>query len=226
MTTDTELLERQDASDQHSAMQKAEAPVDTGHDAQDKSHDSGAAPHDNAKTAPTAQDKASEARLADIEKIFDNASIPYFERAKLALEYENRYTDLHFRHLVEKSKRGRPPGIVAIMEERLAVPGKSKRARCKWLERALKIAGISLEAQAAATRAELHRYQSSLLEIAKSDDPVEQLQIVDEIKKRRLASREQSKKFAKATIRYPVERKDEIRSRLASFADELGIEIL
>lgn len=102
-----------------------------------------------------------------------------------------------------------------------------KKARAAWLDRALKIACISPEAEKAAKNAELDRNQSALLKIVESDDPFKQLETIEEIKRTKTASKKKEvKKFLNKTIRFPADRKKEVLEKLATFVDELGIDVI
>lgn len=90
------------------------------------------------------------ARLSEIEAIFDHADLKYFARAELAAEYVEISEHLEFGQDVQKGP-GRP-GIISKTASALTLPGKTDAACLKWLQRPLKIAGISTAAKAAARR--------------------------------------------------------------------------
>jgi hypothetical protein len=98
---------------------------------------------------PEAQSNVSrefEEKLAEIERELRTANMWCVHRAKLVGQWAHQYEQGYFRQNVGK-RLGRPPSLVQLMVERLedAVPGKSPEAQKKWIERALKIAGLTDE---------------------------------------------------------------------------------
>jgi hypothetical protein len=179
--------------------------------------------------------KASlEARRTEISNFFVHAHAPYLKKADLALEYFNITERLILDNLVQNSGPGRP-GIISRVARELALPGKTEQARRKWLERALNVAGISPDAKSAARQADVARYQSALLEIAKAGGEDDQIRKVEEIvarKRDRAAARKRDRKrrapgqkCLKAVIRYPADRK-EVRAALTTFAERMEVELL
>jgi hypothetical protein len=163
-----------------------------------------------------------EARLAEIVRIFDKAHMPYFERADLALEYYKITARLTGQDVQNDSPGGRLR-IMSQMARELALPGETVDAKRKWLERALAIAGICMEARAAAIEKRLARHQSALLEIAQADDEEGQLKKVNDIASDRRARRHRRSpgpKSLNAIIRYPADRKDQVLAALAAFAEQ------
>jgi ParB-like chromosome segregation protein Spo0J len=73
--------------------------------------------------------------------------------------------------LDRQPRGGRPKGGVALAARMLPVAGKSDEARRKSVDRALKIAGVSADAQDAAKAAGLDDNQSALLQIAGAPTP-------------------------------------------------------
>jgi hypothetical protein len=184
----------------------------------------------NTSAAPGGIDEhntAVDPRLDEIAIIFDHVQLPPLEKAELAAEYVERAEKLFPRHDVKKS-RGRPEGGISKAARELALPGKTIPARRKWLERALKIAAITPVAKLAAKKAEVARFQKALLEIANVIGEEAQLKIVAEIAERKRAGKKPvaDAEFLEAVMRYPANRKSEVLAKLATFADEVGVEIV
>jgi hypothetical protein len=86
---------------------------------------------------------------------------------------------------VQKPKGGRPQSGVAKAARQLPVKGKTHEARRKRIERAIKIAAISLEAKAAIRKAGLDQHPSALYQIARQKDRKAQVAKVQEIAARK-----------------------------------------
>jgi hypothetical protein len=86
---------------------------------------------------------------------------------------------------VQKPKGGRPQSGVAKAARQLPVKGKTQEARRKRIERAIKIAAISLEAKAAIRKAGLDQHHSALGQIARQKDRKAQVAKVQEIAARK-----------------------------------------
>ncbi|MHC2385634.1 ParB-like chromosome segregation protein Spo0J [Bradyrhizobium liaoningense] len=83
--------------------------------------------------------------------------------------------------LGQKSKRGRPPGGIALAARELPVVGRSVHARRKIIKRAITINRIEPEAKAAAIKAGLANNQKALLKIAEAGGQNSQLRTVGEL---------------------------------------------
>jgi ParB-like chromosome segregation protein Spo0J len=90
-------------------------------------------------------------------------------------------------------KPGRPKGGIAEAARRLPMKGKTEHARRKSVERSIKAASVSPEAEAAAKAAGLDERQSAMLEIAKAKTPDAQIAKVHAIVARKAGSRAKSK---------------------------------
>jgi len=99
-------------------------------------------------------------------------------------------------------KPGRPKGGIAEAARRLPMKGKTEHARRKSVERSIKAASVSPEAEAAAKAAGLDERQSAMLEIAKAKTPDAQIAKVHAIVARKAGSRAKSK-AKKGTAKAP-----------------------
>src|SRR5581483_2055612 len=81
-------------------------------------------------------------RMAQIEKILDHAAMSHLEKCELVAEWVHYAEAAVSGHLVQKPQGGRPEGGIARASRALAVPGKTIEARRKFVERAVRIAGI------------------------------------------------------------------------------------
>jgi hypothetical protein len=88
---------------------------------------------------------------------------------------------------------GRPKGGIAEAARRLPMKGKTEHARRKSVERSIKAASVSPEAEAAAKAAGLDERQSAMLEIAKAKTPEAQIAKVHAIVARKAGSRAKGK---------------------------------
>jgi hypothetical protein len=93
---------------------------------------------------------------------------------------------------MSRNKSGRPEGARTRAARELCVPGKTPKARRKFIERALKIDGIWPEAKSAARTAGLDNIQSALLSIAAERSVEAQLAKVQEIAARKAMPRRKS----------------------------------
>jgi hypothetical protein len=177
---------------------------------------------------------ALEARLAEIEHDLRAAKMSALARAKLVREFADKLELKDFGQNVEK-RRGRPPGVTKLMAERLndAVPGKSLEAKQKWIERALKVAGLPDEVIEAAKKAGLAESQSHLLAIAEEKETTEQrnkIEAICEARKDRAAHRKEKAKRLKgkkaALILFPADREQELVRKLLTFVEAEGIELV
>ena len=171
---------------------------------------------------------ALEKRNAEIAVILDNSQLICLDKADLMHEYFENKKQIISGQDVQNSGPGRPEGIIAKVAGELALPGKSKPARKKFLERALDIAGISRAAKAAARTAKLARYQSALLEIAGKESEEEQLQKVKEIVARKDAKKKCATglKTLKVTFGYSEITRQELLNKITTFADEAEVKLL
>jgi ParB-like chromosome segregation protein Spo0J len=95
-------------------------------------------------------------------------------------------------------KPGRPEGGIAEAARRLPIKGKTYEARRKSVERSIKAASVSPEAEEAAKAVGLDNRQSAMIEIAKQKTPEAQIAKVHAIVARKPASRGKARSQGKA----------------------------
>jgi hypothetical protein len=109
----------------------------------------------------------TDVRMAEIAEILYHAALKVLDRADLIAEYARLWDGLSISGQdVRKVRVGRPENGIARAARHLCVPGKTEEARRKFIERAIKISSITLDAKEAARRAGLDDIQSALLAVA------------------------------------------------------------
>jgi ParB/RepB/Spo0J family partition protein len=104
------------------------------------------------------------------------------------------------------SKRGRPEGAISKAARKLPLKGKTQAARQKRIERALKIASLSPEAEAAAKEKGLENNRTALTEMAKEESPAAQVKKAQELgRSKAKALSRRPKKTRKGSLRLPSE---------------------
>ena len=131
-----------------------------------------------------------EARLWEIAGLLHRANLTAFEEAERLAEWV-RLTEAREPVSGQKVQKsgGRPEGGIAKAARRLPVKGKTRDARRKRIERAIKIAAMSPEAKAAVRKAGLDDHQSALCQIANQKGRKAQVAKVEEIAARKAGAR-------------------------------------
>jgi hypothetical protein len=147
---------------------------------------------------PTAMPSGDEtdARMDQIRKILETAAMPVLDKCALYAEWV-KHAEANasvLGQVVSKPQGGRPKGAISRAAEELPIPAKNKKAREKFIRRAIDINCIWPEAKAAARAAGLANIHSALLAIAvEKPTPEAQLAKVKEIADQRAAPRKSRK---------------------------------
>jgi ParB/RepB/Spo0J family partition protein len=140
----------------------------------------------------------AQARQWEIAENLYRAELTALEEAKHMAEWVRLVADSEsvLRQDVAKPEGGRPEGAITKAARKLPIKGKTEKARRKRIERGLKIASMSPEAEAAAREAGLDDNRSALRKIAKEETAEAQVEKIQEIVKRQ--AKEQAAKANRA----------------------------
>ncbi len=131
------------------------------------------------------------ARLWEISENLHRAELSAMDRAKLVAEWVQLINERESNSSkkLTRSKQGRPEGGIARAARELPVKGKTPEARRKAIERDMKAAKISQEAEEVIREAGLEDNQSALTAIAAEATPDAQVKKAKDLAARRRAPR-------------------------------------
>jgi ParB-like chromosome segregation protein Spo0J len=125
----------------------------------------------------------AQARQWEIAENLYRAHLTALEEAKHMAEWVRLIANSESVSRQNVDKPGRPEGAITKAARMLPIKGKTEKARRKTIERRLKIASMSPEAEAAAKKAGLDNNRDALREIANEDTAEAQTQKAEQITK-------------------------------------------